>query len=450
METILERAGKLKQDFLDFVLDAEGDLAVSLETYCAEHLSRFSKSQYQGSGQTDLVIDCFLTEGKVGDKAPLELFLESLPELEERDRTLVADWQRSFTGLFSVTQVLPSGFELMNWMTAKHYIVKSNGLQSPEQLARLKSGEIVLTRIAPVTPNDWMFSNALILLGKLGKPKLAVAIGNFKQHSKENLYGDAPELLQEAWQSVEQYHQEFINFFGSSEVTLSGYQANQKLKAFQEAVAQNRLEAAGIDGTQSLKELADKAGLSKEDMTAATKSMGASTANIKELLESRPQDRKKPVMASPQVNLPNHLKNAEILTIFTHPLWGQMLLPTYHQIENILKTDDWQSIKNSDKLIRQSLEDSEINTYIWKHLANQYPTQLEAVLQAVLERPYFSLSQDFEKLLQEFGKSLNPDLPETASVPLHLHTLFQDAVKEIYKSSSKSKIKQKTGTGFQV
>lgn len=159
---------------------------------------------------------------------------------------------------------------------------------------------------------------------------------------------------------------------------------------------------------------------------------------------------KKTVMASPQVDLPNHLKNAEILTIFTHPLWGQMLLPTYHQIKNILRTDDWQSIKNADKLIRQSLEDSEINAYIWKHLENQYPTQLEAVLQAVLERPYFSLSQDFEKLLQEFGKSLNPDLPETASVPLHLHTLFQDAVKEVHKSSSKSKIKQKAGTGFQV
>jgi hypothetical protein len=450
MEMILARAGELKKELLDFVLEAEGDLAVSLETYCAEHLSRFSKSQYQGNGQTDLVIDCFLTEGKVGEKTPLDFFLDSVPNLQERDCTLVADWQRSFTGLFSVTQVLPSGFELMNWMTAKHYIVKPNGLQSPEQLARLKEGEIVLTRIAPVTPNDWMFSNALILLGKLGKPKLAVAIGKFKQHSKENLYGDAPELLQEAWQSVEQYHQEFMDFFGSSEVTLSGYQANQQLKAFQAASAQRRLEAAGIDGTQSLKELADQAGISKEEMTAVAQSMGANTANVKELLEGRPQDRQKPVMASPQVDLPHHLKKAETLTIFTHPLWGQMLLPTYHQIKNILETDDWQSIKNADKLIRQSLEDSEINAYIWKHLANQYPIQLEAVLQAVLGRPSFSLSQDFDQLLQEFGKTLNPDLPETASVPLHLHTLFQDAVKEVHKSSSKPKTKQKAGAGFQV
>lgn len=448
METILERAGKLKQDFLDFVLDAEGDLAVSLETYCAEHLSRFSKSQYQGSGQTDLVIDCFLTEGKVGDKAPLELFLESLPELEERDRTLVAGWQRSFTGLFGVTQVLSSGFELMNWMTAKYYIVKPNGLQSPEQLARLKEGEIVLTRIAPVTPDDWMFSNALILLGKLGKPKLAVAIGNFKEHSKENLYGDAPELLQEAWQSVERYHQEFIDFFGSSEVTLPGYQANQRLKAFQELIAQRHLEAAGIDSTQSLKEVANRAGVSKEEMTEVAKSIGASAETVDELLESSPRDRKKPLMTSPQVDLPGHLKKAETLTIFTHPLWGQMLLPTYHQIKKVLETDDWQSIKNSKDLMIRSLEDSEINAYVWKHLANQYPHELEVVLQVVLDRPHFSLVRDFDKLLKKFGKPLHPDLPETASVPFHLHELFQDAVKEVHKNQSKSKTKQKTGMGF--
>jgi hypothetical protein len=448
METILERAGKLKKEFSDFVLEAEGDLAVSLETYCAEHLSRFSKSQYQGNGQTDLVIDCFLTEGKVGDRTPLEFFLESLPDLEERDRTLIAGWQRSFTGLFSVTQVLPSGFELMNWMTAKYYIVKSNGLQSPEQLARLKEGEIVLTRIAPVSPDDWMFSNALILLGKLGKPKLAVAIGNFKQHSKENLYGDAPELLQEAWYSVERYHQEFIDFFGSSEVTLPGYQANQKLKTFQELVAQRHLEAAGLDSTQSLKELAERAGVSKEEMTEAAQSIGASVETVKEILEINPRDRKKPLMASPQIDLPNHLKKAETLTIFTHPLWGQMLLPTYHQIKNILETDDWQSIKNAESFMLKSLEDPEINTYIWKQLANQYPSKLEVVLQAVLGRPYFNISQEFDKLLQEFGKPLHPDLPETASVPFHLHDLFQDAVKEVHKNQSKSKVKQKTGMGF--
>lgn len=448
METTLKRAGTLKKALLEFVLDAEGDLAIALEAYCAEHLSRFAKSQYQGSAQTELVIDSFLSAGRISDKTPLEFFLESLPELEDNDRTLIESWQRSFTGLFSVTQVLSGGVELMNWMTAKHYIVKPNGLQSPEQLSRLKEGEIVLTHISPVTSTEWMFSNVLILLGKPGKPKLAVAIGNFKKHHKEYLYGDAPELLEEAWHSVEQYHQEFIDFFGSSEVTLPGYQANQKLKEFQAAMAQRRLDAAGIDSTQSLTDLADHAGISKAEITGSAESIGVSAVTVEKLLESKTQERQKVVMATPQVDLADHLKKAEMLTMFTHPRWGQIFLPTYHQLKNLLETDDWQSIENAEKLVIQSLEDSEINAYIWKHLANQYPIALEAVIQTALEKPHFNLDQDFDKLLQTFNKPLDPELPETASVPLHLHTLFQDAVKEVHKSQSKSKAKQKTGTGF--
>lgn len=126
-----------------------------------------------------------------------------------------------------------------------------------------------------------------------------------------------------------------------------------------------------------------------------------------------------------------------------------MLLPTYHQIKSLLETDDWQTIKNAEKLVLQSLKGPEINTYIWKHLADRYPMELEAILKLVLRRPDFSLKQDFDKLLEDFDKPLYPDLPENASVPLHLHTLFQDAVKEVHKSQSKVKVKQKTGSGFQ-
>jgi hypothetical protein len=449
METTLERAGTLKEALLDFVLEADGDLATSLETYCAEHLSRFTKSQYQERDKTDLVVDSFLTAGRIGDKTPLQLFIEHSPELEDVDRILIKSWQRSFTGLFSVTQVLADGFELMNWMTAKHYIVKFMGLRSPEQFARLKEGEIILTRIAPVTAMDWMFFSALILLGKLGKPKLAVAIGNFKKHFQEDLYGDAPELLEEAWHSVEQYHQEFIDFFGKNEIALPGYQANQQLKAFQEVIANRRLDAAGINSAQSLKDLVDQAGALSTEVIEAAESKGASAATTEKVLKNSAQDRSNPVMAAPQVDLADRLKQAKTLTIITHPRWGQMILPTYHQLKALLETDDWQSIENAKILIVESLKDPEINTYIWKDLAHQYPLKLEAILKTVLGKSHFTLDQDFDKLLQEFGKPLNPILPETANVPFHLHTLFQDAVKEVHKSESKSKSQQKVATGFQ-
>jgi hypothetical protein len=445
VDIILNRARELKQSLLAFVLDAEGELATSLETYSAVQLSKLSNAQYQGINRNDLVIDMFLTEGKLGEQTPIELFLENQPELSESDRHLISGWQKTFTGLFGVTQVLPGGFELMNWMTAKHYIVKSNGLQAQEKLARLKEGEIVLTRIAPLPDTSWMFSGPLMLLGKLGKPKLAVAIGNFKEHHKDYLYTDAPELLEEAWQSVERYYQEFIDFFGNDEITLPGYQLDKKLAEFQDVLTQRRLETAGIDRSKSLAELIEEAGISQEEITEAIEEMGAEANTVTQVFDHKKQAK----MVMSKIQLPEQLKKAEQLTILTHPRWGQIFLTNYQSFKTLLETGNWQDTPDIEKLVRQYLEDPAVNAYVWYHLAHQYTTPLEEVLRTVLGHPNFCIKQDLDALLKEFNKPLKPDLPEIASVPLHLHNLFQEALSEVNKSKPKSKGKRKAVTGFQ-
>jgi hypothetical protein len=212
VDEMLERAWTLKQNLIDFVLDAEGELAVALEAYAA---ARSTGERYD-IAQQNQVIDSFTVEGKVGDKTPIDLFVESQPDLTHNDRSLLESWRhRSFTGLFEITQLFPDRFELMNWLTAKHYIVKPNSPNLLAEMSRFKLGEILRARIAPLTDDWWILSSSPILMGKLGKPKLAVAIGNFKQNHKQNLYSDAPELLEQAWQSVEHYHEDFTEFFGS-------------------------------------------------------------------------------------------------------------------------------------------------------------------------------------------------------------------------------------------
>ena len=41
----METAKELHSELIDFVLDAEGDLAASLESFSAEQLANFSQSQ---------------------------------------------------------------------------------------------------------------------------------------------------------------------------------------------------------------------------------------------------------------------------------------------------------------------------------------------------------------------------------------------------------------------
>ena len=440
MDVIL-RAHELKLALIDFVLDAEGELATALETYAAEQSRRGSGD----SKQQDFIIDSFVIEGKVGDKTPLDLFLESHPDLPDTERNLIRSWHRSFIGLFAVVEILPDGFKLVNWLTDKHYIVKPTDTLTIQEMSRFKVGEIFLTRIAPLTDNEWMFFGSHTLMGKLGKPKLAVAIGNLKDNYKNNLYGDAPDLLEEAWLSVEKYHQEYVDFFGSDEITLPGYQLNKKIVEFQELMTEKRLAEAGIDTSKSLAEAAEAAGIDEEEIKAAAEELGADSQVVSQVFNNKSGNNK---MVMPKVDLPAELRKAEQVTALSHPRWGQMFLPTYGKLKAILEADV-QNIEGSEKLIRYFLEDKSINAFVWYRLAEQYPTQLEKVLQTYLQRPDFRLESDLKPLLQQFNKPIEPELPEIASVPLHLHNLFQEALADVNKSKSKDKAKKPTTKGFQ-
>jgi hypothetical protein len=447
VDAILKRSRELKQALVEFVLEAEGNLAQSLESFVAAK-SRHQGNRYDATYEQNLLIDSFVTQGQVKDKTPVDLFIDSHLELSENDRILMKSWQRSFIGLFAIAKILPDGFELMNWLTAKQYTVKPNDLTTLQEMGRFKEGEILLTRISPVTELYWMFSGPCMLMGRLGKPKLAVAIGNFKENHKDALYSDAPDLLESAWESVAEYHHQFLEFFGTDEITLPGYQLNQKITELQELLTKRKLAAAGIDESKSLSELAEEAGVTEEQLKAAAQEAGADSTTVSQLFD---RSQGTPKMVMPKVELPAELKKAEQVTVFTHPRWGQIFLPTYTQFTEILQSEEWEANSATNKLVRKYLEDPTINAFIWHKLTEQCPTQLEKVLQTFLGRPEFKIDRDLDALLQEHGKPLEPELPEIASVPLHLHNLFQEALAEVNKSQFKNKGKkqQKTGRGFQ-
>lgn len=444
MDAILERSRQLQQALTQFVLDADGDLAASLELYAVSN-SRPNNTRLDAAYEQKLLVDSFVTEGLVGDQIPLDLFLDTNSELQESDRALIRSWRKSFIGLFAVVSVLPDGFELLNLLTDKHYIVKPNEPQILAEMMRFQQGDILKTRIAPVTNTYWTFSGPYMTMGRLGKPKLAVAIGNFKENHKDALYSDAPELLEQAWESVAEYHKEFLEFFGDDQVTLPGYQLNKKINELQELITQRRLAAIGIDQSKSLADIAEEAGVTEAEMKAAAKEAGADPDAVSQLFDNSEGKTK---MVMPKVELPAEFKKAEQVTVFTHPRWGQLFLPTYTQLTTILESEDSQRHKDTNKLVKKYLEDSTINAFIWQKLAQAYPTQLEKVLQNFLERTEFKLASDLDSLLQKYNKPLEPELPEIASVPIHLHNLFQEALAEVNKSKSKGKNKENTAKGF--
>jgi hypothetical protein len=437
-DPLFVRAGELWSAIISFIELDRSSMATSLESFTARQLMR---NPQLDSGQRKLLVHRFAIEGEVDGKTPLELFLASQPNLTLADRQLISSWRHSFVGLLAIVQIFPNGLEVMNWLTAKHYRIQFTDLAAQTAMSRLKVGEVIIAQISPIKDIDWAILTPWVTLGSIGRPKLAVAVNAFRQNYPHYLYSDAPQQLAAAWESVAVYHDRFVEFFGGDEVTLAGAQLQTRIGEFQAWMLDKQLAAAGIDKSKSIAELATDAGVEAEDLAALTTSLGLSDADA----------TKKPTaptgkMVSPQVELPAHLKTATSVTALSHDYWGQMFLADYPRLKTLLSPEDPQYTPSDRQFIQKCLADPQMNAFVWRRLAAQYPHQLQTALQQVLELPDFNLAT-LDTVLTKFNKFLQPDLPDLASVPIHLHELIQSAVVEVSKEKARPKSQPKK-SGF--
>ncbi len=159
MQKTIERAIQLKKTLVDFVYNAEGELAVGLETYAAKH----SKNNSYGIAQKNLTIDSFITAGQVEDKTPLTIFLEQATDLTQSDRNILEHWHDNFIGLFEIQEIQDNYYQLMNWLTAKIYKVYRHNSMPDKEIKRWQPGEIILTIIAPINNLEWFFFSDRII-----------------------------------------------------------------------------------------------------------------------------------------------------------------------------------------------------------------------------------------------------------------------------------------------
>ncbi len=442
MEDTIKEAIRLQQALVDFVYDAEDDVAVALEEYAAEK----GKSNSYGIKQQNLTINLFITNGKVNNKTPLEIFLNSTKNLSSEEKNLVEQWKDNLIGLFEIKAIEDNYYQLMNWLTAKTYKVYRHAQMPEKETQRWQLGDIILSIIAPIknkaSQREWFFFSDRIIKGKLSQPKLAVAIGEFRNNYPNFLYADAPDLLDEAWNSVAVYHDEFVAYLGSDRLTLPGYKLNQKIAELQKKMSNQKLKDAGIDSDKSLSEILAQSGTDEAEFAQTAEDIGVDTKTIEKIVTNKT----KLSMVTPKVDLPPEIREAESVTVFSHPKWGQIFLPNFNKFIDLLASNTSETEnENSSSLVRKYLEKPEANYYVWQQLKQQYPESIEGMLQEYTQDNNFDLDRDLDSLLLKYNKSSTPELPAIASVPIHLNNLFESAVAQVQKTRSKKKTKKKKG-----
>ena len=436
-DPLFARAGVLWSAIIDFIQTDRGNIASGLASFTTRQIQRHPQLD---PGQQKLLIHRFAIEGEIDGKSPLDLFLATQPDLSLEDRQTIANWRRSFVGLLTIVQIFPNGLEVMNWLTAKHYRVQFTDEPSQTAMSRLKVGDLIVAQLSQIAGIDWAILAPWVALGRLGRPKLAVAVGTFRQNYPHYLYSDAPDELAAAWDSVVVYHDRFVEFFGSDEITLTGKQLQTRIGEFQTWMLERQLETAGIDSNRFLSEIAADSGVTADDLQALTTTLGLPDPSA-----SQGQAAPSGKMVAPTVELPQQMRSAAAVTALSHPHWGQMFLVDYPQLKNLLSAGA-AYLPADLNFVRKCLADPQMNASVWRRLAIEFPERLQMAIGQSLELPNF-MSTDLDSVLIKFNKYLEPDLPDLASVPIHLHELFQAAVVEVSKEKSKPKSQPKKG-GF--
>ena len=441
----LTLAHRLKQELLDCVLDAEGDLAIALESYTAQELKRLNTSAFKGSDRTDFILDQFLTHRNEDETNAIHHFLAQNPQLSLPEQNLIKSWHQHLLGLFRVEDMQPEVLSIMNWMTQKRYQIAYNPEALSPVLKRLKPKDIIQCRLLPIDEETWMFSGPVLHLGQLGDTKLAVAIGSFRQHHPDSLYADAPDLFEEAWQSVEMMHESFEEFFEHTSLTLSGEDLHRRLKDYQNFLTQKELDSKGLDGKQSLKEVAQEAGVSKDELSERMELLGIDSPKQQQKIEEQTLAQ----MVRPPLELPKHLRSASSVTLLTDARGGQVFLPRFSAVIKTLESFSDLEPESIQEQFQTELADLEMKPFVWRSLAKTHPQALEECLKITTGNSSFDLNTDLESLLLNYHDRLEPTLPETASVPLHLHELFERAMAQLKPAKkNKKKAKSKVKSGF--
>jgi hypothetical protein len=111
-----------------------------------------------------------------------------------------------------------------------------------------------------------------------------------------------------------------------------------------------------------------------------------------------------------------------------------MFLADYPRLKALLTPADAQYLPADLKFIHKCLADPLMNAFVWGRLATEFPQQLETAISQTLafsnqnQQPHSQLptpNSQLDSILTKFNKFLEPDLPDLASVPIHLHELFQ-------------------------
>jgi hypothetical protein len=354
--SLIHRAIELKQKLVDFGRQQFAEVYTQI-------LEKIYPNHAELTPDERLAFDIwFVLEHILSDhRTVLSHFIETCED--GADLVLAEQWHMVIQGIFQVRQILAHNhFELFNLVNDVSYTVASN----PNSPLALEKGEFIAAKILPFQDHH-LFVGMIDRLPTRKKNELYTLVAEIQLHNPRMAFIDNKDRIEQAYRIQLDEYQDFVSFFGSDEVILSGTELPEKMREFYHyRYFQKRSQETGATIARAF------------------------------------QEKYHQLPPSPSFDFLPDLETQTDLGLIYDKTEGMVFLVQYGKFREIFSRSDFKKIKHWRQTIQGYLEDPAVSSLPFKRMAQEFPENTQAVFNALLKRKQFSFDADLPFLMKHY------------------------------------------------
>lgn len=349
----------------------------------------------------------YILERNIGEdyKSIPELYIENNKDLDKDTKKIVEAMQDSISSVFEIKRVTKTGFDFLNIVNERRYMVTS--LMKMTSFRGIGVGSFIIARIFNIDGDDYLLEISGVLPSSRKSDAYRFAVAKIIQNP-ELVYLDNPEKQKEIEQDVEDIYKKFVEFFdGKTEIVTTNKNADNLIGIF------NDFAEEGIKNDYS------KYVEEPEEYKFF---------NVQEFNNSYDN-----FLENSLGGFSSHSETYDVGIIYDKEL-GLYAVPFFGTFNKIFEVKDYTTIENYDECIKYFLRNDKYSANLIRLVADKHKNFME-IVNAVLGKNY-----SLEELLRTYKRRyLNNKIMSSTTV-LYRSNAFSNTLGIIEEVENKPQI----------
>lgn len=348
----------------------------------------------------------YILERNVGEdlKSIPELYLENNKKLAKDSKKIVEAMENSISSVFEIKRVTKTGFELLNIVNERKYMVTS--LMKMTAFRGVGAGSYVIARLVNIDGDYYLLEISGILPESRKTDAYRFAVAKIIQNP-ELVYLDNPEKQKEIEADVEDIYKKFMEFFGTTEIITTNKCADELIGIFNDYAE---------EGTK-----ADYKELIKEPEEYQFFNVREFNNSYENFLENS------------LGGFSSHEETYDVGIIYDKEL-GLYAIPFYGTFNKIFEVKDYTKVTNYAECIKYFLENEKYSANLIRSVADKHSNFME-IVNAVLGKNY-----TIDELLKKYKRRYINNKIMSSTTVLYRSSAFSNTLGIIEETEEKPNI----------